>query len=56
MKKLAIAFLFMLVCSVSANLWAFELPDTGQTTCYNGSGSVITCPQPGQSLAQDGSY
>jgi hypothetical protein len=37
---------------------AFFLPDTGQTTCYSdkGKGKVIACPEPGQSLAQDGSY
>jgi len=32
------------------------LPDTGQTTCYNQAGTVITCPAPGAALAQDGSY
>ncbi|MCC6542909.1 MAG: hypothetical protein IT392_00205 [Nitrospirae bacterium] len=25
-----------------------ELPETGQTTCYNSSGSVIACPGTGQ--------
>ncbi len=35
---------------------AHELPDTGQTLCYNGTGSIITCPAPGVALAQDGSY
>jgi hypothetical protein len=34
----------------------FLLPDTGQLTCYNDAGTAITCPSPGQSLAQDGSY
>ena len=34
----------------------FKLPDTGQTTCYDGIGNIITCPAPGQALAQDGSY
>ena len=33
-----------------------SIPDTGQTTCYNGAGTVVTCPDPGQPLAQDGSY
>ena len=32
------------------------LTDTGQTTCYDGLGNVITCPLPGEPLAQDGSY
>lgn len=35
---------------------AFMLPDTGQTTCYDQVGKVISCPAPGQPLAQDGSY
>ena len=35
---------------------AFKLPDTGQTTCYDQGGNVISCPAPGQPLAQDGSY
>lgn len=34
----------------------FKLPDTGQTACYDSIGNVITCPAPGQPLAQDGSY
>ncbi|MBU2513986.1 DUF1566 domain-containing protein [bacterium] len=33
-----------------------NLPDTGQTLCYNNSGTIITCPDPGSELAQDGSY
>jgi hypothetical protein len=39
-------------------IWSkpYKLPDTGQTTCYNGEGDIITCPLPGHSLAQDGSY
>jgi hypothetical protein len=32
------------------------LPDTGQTTCYNDLGQVVTCPSPENPLAQDGSY
>ncbi len=35
---------------------AFLLPDSGQTTCYDGNGNSITCPAPDQSLSQDGSY
>ena len=33
-----------------------KLPDTGQTTCYDRAGTVITCPAADQSLAQDGTY
>jgi len=30
--------------------------DTGQTVCYNEAGTVISCPNPGMALAQDGTY
>ncbi len=33
-----------------------ELPDTGQTLCYDGAGTVITCPAHGADAEQDGSY
>ncbi|MCP4122907.1 MAG: DUF1566 domain-containing protein, partial [Bacteroidetes bacterium] len=33
-----------------------QLPDTGQTTCYDAAGGVITCPTPDEAFAQDGSY
>ncbi|MBI5593901.1 MAG: DUF1566 domain-containing protein [Deltaproteobacteria bacterium] len=33
------------------------IPDTGQTKCYDSSGSEITCPSPGQALyGQDANY
>ena len=32
------------------------LPDTGQTSCWDGAGNPITCPAAGNALAQDGSY
>ena len=35
---------------------AHFLQDTGQETCYNSTGAVMTCPAPGISSAQDGSY
>ena len=35
---------------------AYNLPDTGQNTCYDVPGNIIECPVPGESLAQDGSY
>ena len=37
-------------------LVCFDLPDTGQDSCYDGIGSVIPCPAPMNLLAQDGSY
>ncbi len=32
-----------------------ELPDTGQTLCYNAGGGVITCPAHGEASEQDAS-
>jgi len=32
------------------------IPDTGQTTCWDQAGTVITCPAAEGALAQDGSY
>jgi hypothetical protein len=51
-----IALLLILIFTTLCN--AFCLPDTGQTTCYNNRRtiSIISCPNPGNSLAQDGSY
>lgn len=47
----------MVILSLSKDAYAFNLPDTGQTTCYDGAGNVLSpCPAPGQPLAQDGSY
>jgi hypothetical protein len=41
---------------VGMPVWAFQLPDTGQTTCYD-AGSVITCPSSGQPFyGQDAQY
>jgi len=33
-----------------------NLPDTGQTLCYDGAGTIITCPAHGGPSEQDGSY
>ncbi|OGG98999.1 MAG: hypothetical protein A2600_13235 [Candidatus Lambdaproteobacteria bacterium RIFOXYD1_FULL_56_27] len=32
------------------------VPDTGQTTCWDGAGTTIPCPAASNALAQDGSY
>lgn len=39
-----------------AEIDSTNVPDTGQTACYNNGGGGIGCPNPGQALAQDGSY
>ena len=37
--------------------WPAPVPDTGQTSCYDVAGNVITCPSPGQPLyGQDANY
>ncbi len=43
------ALMFFCHCTLS---YAFPVPDTGQTTCYDSSGSVISCAGTGQ----DGAY
>ena len=47
----------LFVWSVSS-AYAFKLPDTGQTKCYQAVDpyAEISCPLPGGPLAQDGSY
>ncbi|MBI5591177.1 MAG: DUF1566 domain-containing protein [Deltaproteobacteria bacterium] len=41
----------------TAIAWTAPVPDTGQTTCYDVAGNVITCPSPGQPLyGQDANY
>jgi hypothetical protein len=51
--------------NVKVDLWAtvtaapggrYLLPDTGQTVCFSAQGYSSSCPLPGSSLAQDGSY
>ena len=51
-------FLFsVLLVLTGVNLHAWPVPDTGQTKCYNASGTEIACPQPGQALyGQDANY
>ena len=42
---------------MGAQVSAAPVPDTGQTTCYDGDGNVITCPSPGQRFhGQDANY
>jgi len=56
--KLITLMITVFVLLLPALLWAgtIQLPDTGQTTCYDGAGNTITCPTPDQPLAQDGTY
>jgi hypothetical protein len=38
------------------SLGSYKLPHTGPMMCYNEIGDVMSCPLPGDSFAQDGSY
>jgi hypothetical protein len=53
---MALSFgLFMAMASGVAFAW--PVPDTGQTVCYDQNGTVIPCPSPGQDFyGQDGNY
>ncbi len=48
--------LFAVTTVFSVNASAFNLPDTGQTLCYDEARNLLTCPVAGEPLAQDGSY
>ena len=49
--------LFLVFMLTAAQAPAAPVSDTGQTTCYDASGNVITCPGPGQSFyGQDANY
>ena len=49
------SMLLIFITFVAAS--AENLPDTGQTRCYNYSGDEIACPQPGNSFyGQDATY
>lgn len=38
-------------------VFAWDVPDTGQTTCYDGAGDIISCPSPGQAFyGQNGNF
>ena len=55
-KTWASAFGFIILMFTAA-VWSAPVPDTGQTKCHDVSGSVITCPSPGQALyGQDANY
>ena len=44
------------VTAINENNEPSQLPDSGQTICYDGTGGTITCPAADGALAQDGSY
>ena len=51
--NLALAIVMVMV----GYCFAWPVPDTGQTKCYDDAGNEITCPQPGEAFyGQDGNY
>ena len=56
-KALHLIFWGTFVILWSSAIIAGPVPDTGQTTCYDEAGNVITCPEPGEDYyGQDASY
>ena len=56
-KVMATAWIFWGLIFVGSPVFAGPVPDTGQTTCYDDNGNVITCPGPGQRFyGQDANY
>ena len=56
-QKSWISAFSLIILIFTAVAWAATVPDTGQTTCYDVAGKVISCPSPGQALyGQDANY
>lgn len=52
-----ILFCLLLLTVYAAPAFAWPVPDTGQTKCYDDTGNEITCPNPGEPFyGQDASY
>ena len=53
---IAVLVVGLIIC-LGHSAWAWQVPDTGQTECYDDQGRTINCPAPGQQFSgQDGSY
>ena len=51
------ATVLILFCSFPAGVFAWPVPDTGQTACYDDAGNIISCPSAGLPFyGQDGNY
>jgi len=56
-KGICIWALFLVSMVTGVRVGAAPVPDTGQTTCYDEAGNVITCPSPGEAYyGQDANY
>lgn len=52
LRKMSVAAVLLFILFIPTSSNAFNLPDTGQTKCYNSSGAEISCTGTGQ----DGAY
>ncbi|MDH5559984.1 MAG: DUF1566 domain-containing protein, partial [Deltaproteobacteria bacterium] len=41
---------------INEDTFVLKMPDTGQTSCFDQAGTLITCPAANQVLEQDGTY
>jgi len=49
--------IFAMFILTSMNVFAAPVPDTGQSTCYDAAGNLISCPNSGQDFyGQDANY
>ena len=56
-KRRTDIWIFWGIIFAGFSVFAGSVPDTGQTTCYDEDGNVITCPSPGQNYyGQDANY
>jgi hypothetical protein len=56
-KRRTDIWIFWGIIFVAFSVFAEPVPDTGQTTCYDTDGNVITCPSPGEPFyGQDANY
>ena len=56
-KKILMFIIVLFIMPFPMTAICGSLPDTGQTKCYDDSGTTITCPGPGQPFAgQDACY
>jgi hypothetical protein len=57
MKAVKTWVLIFLLLILAINVYAWPIPDTGQTKCYDNSNAEIPCPLPGEPFyGQDGNY
>ena len=56
-RAMAFTWIFWGIILMGTPVFAWTVPDTGQTTCYDDDGNVISCPSPGERFyGQDANY